>query len=154
MRPVFDGGNGAALKPSKQISRPLRIVTVAEKSSATEDEVVSKPHLQALEEALLRKGWRIIAVHPGDDYRISATWEIQRGSGQPSLFIDFDGLNDMVCLPLEESYGCHLRGSSAQDETAWLYFRRPNRSRLLWKQDLAAFVLTLEPAPGAYQNRL
>jgi hypothetical protein len=105
---------------------------------------MSKPHLRALEEALLRKGWRILAVHPGDDYRISATWEIQRNNCEPSLFIDFDGLDDMACLPLEESYGCHIRGRSAKDETAWLYFRRPNKSRELWEKDVAAFVLTLE----------
>lgn len=53
---------------------------------------MSKPHLRELEEALNRKGWRIVAVHPGDDYRISATWEIQRSSRQASVFIDFDGL--------------------------------------------------------------
>jgi hypothetical protein len=105
---------------------------------------MSKPHLRALEEALLRKGWRVIAVYPGDGYRISATWEVQRSSRQPNRFIDFDGLDDMVCLPLEESYGCHVRGRPAKDEAAWLYFRRPNRSRDLWEQDLAAFVLALD----------
>jgi hypothetical protein len=112
--------------------------------SAVKEEVVSKPHLQALEEALLRKGWRVIAVHAGDDYRISATWEIQRSSRQACLFIDFDGMDDMVCLPLEDNYGCHIRGKSAKDETARLYFRRPNKSRSLWEQDLAAFVLALD----------
>jgi hypothetical protein len=123
--------------------------------SAVEGEAVSKPHLLALEEALLRKGWRVVAVHPGDDYRISATWEIQRSSRGPSLFIDFDGLDDLACLPLEESYGCHVRGRPAKDETARLYFRRPNKSRTLWEQDLAAFVLALdnegtaEPGAGA-----
>ncbi len=65
--------------------------------------IVSKLHLQALEEALLRKGWRIIAVHPGDGYRISATWEVQRSSKRPTLFIDFEGLEDRACLPLEGS---------------------------------------------------
>jgi hypothetical protein len=109
---------------------------------------VSKPHLRALEEALLRRGWRIIAVHPGDDYRISATWEIQRSSKQPSQFIDFDGLDDMVCLPLEESYACHIRGRSHKDRAASLYFRKPNKSRDLWEQDLAAFVLALETEGG------
>ena len=119
------------------------------------EEILSKPHLQALEEALLRKGWRVVAVHPGDDYRISATWEIQRNSQELSSFIDFDGLDDMTCLPLEESYGCHVRGRLANDETARLYFRRPNKSRTLWEQDLAAFVLALdnegtaEPGAGA-----
>jgi hypothetical protein len=51
---------------------------------------MSKPHLQRLQEALGRKGWRIVAVHPGDGYRISATWEVQRNSRQPSAFIDFE----------------------------------------------------------------
>lgn len=108
---------------------------------------MSKPHLRALEEALLHKGWRVIAVHPGDDYRISATWEIQRSSSQPRQFIDFDGMDDMVCLPLEESYGCHIRGRAAMDKAVSLYFRRPNKSRELWEQDLEAFVLALEIAP-------
>jgi hypothetical protein len=97
-----------------------------------------------LEEGLLRKGWRVIAIHPGDHYRISATWEIQRNSKQPSQFIDFDGSDDMRCLPLEESYGCHIRGRSGTDEAASLYFRRPNKSRELWEQDLVAFVLALD----------
>jgi len=105
---------------------------------------MSKAHLQSLEEALLRRGWRVLAVHPGDDYRISATWEIQRSSTQPSRFIDFDGLDDTRCLSLDESYGCNIRGQSAGDEAARLYFRRPNKNRALWDQDLAAFVVALE----------
>ena len=53
---------------------------------------MSKNHLLALEEALASKGWRVVAVLPGDDYRISATWQVERGGGQSRLFIDFDGL--------------------------------------------------------------
>ena len=105
---------------------------------------MSKPHLQALEEALRRRGWRVVTVHPGNDYNISATWEIQRSTSEPSLFIDFDGLDDMVCRPLEACYGCRIRGRSGKDEAARLYFRRPNKSRDLWEKDLAAFVLALE----------
>jgi hypothetical protein len=105
---------------------------------------MSKLHLRALEEELGRKGWRVVAVHPGDDYRISATWEIQRSSSQPSLFIDFEGIDDMVCLPLEDSYGCHVRGRSAGDKATELYFRKPNKSQSLWMQELAAFVRALE----------
>lgn len=103
---------------------------------------MSKPHLRALEEALARKGWRILAVHPGDDYQISATWEIQRSSNEPSLFIDFDGLGGEgdFCLPLEESYGCQVRGR----KSASLYFRPVNRSRKLWEQELAEFVRSLD----------
>jgi hypothetical protein len=103
---------------------------------------MSKPHLRALEQALLRKGWRVIAVHPGDDYRISATWEIQRSSQERIKFIDFEGIDDMVCLPLEQSYGCRVRGRS--DKAASLYFRKPTKSRTLWEQELAAFVLAVD----------
>lgn len=103
---------------------------------------MSKPHLRELEEALARKGWRIVAVHPGDDYRIAATWEIQRSSSQPSLFIDFDGMGPEgdTCLPLEESYGCQVRVR----EKVSLYFRRVNKSRRLWEQELTAFVRALD----------
>jgi hypothetical protein len=112
---------------------------------------MSKPHLRALEQELARKGWRVIAVHPGDGYRISATWEVQRSSKEPSLFLDFNGMgpDGDYCLPLEESYGCQVRGR----EAVGLYFRRVNRSQSLWEQELAAFVQALDDEgstwPGA-----
>jgi hypothetical protein len=107
---------------------------------------MSQPHLRALEEALARRGWRIFTVHPGDDYRISATWEIQC-SGQPNLLLDFDGMDTSgdYCLPLEQSYGCQVRGRAA----VALYFRRVNKRRSLWEQELAAFVLALDGEKGA-----
>lgn len=40
---------------------------------------MSRPHLRDLVEALTRRGWLVVAVHPGDDYRVSAAWEIRRG---------------------------------------------------------------------------
>jgi hypothetical protein len=103
---------------------------------------MSKNHLLALEEALASKDWRAVAVLPGNDYRISATWQIERGSGQSRLFIDFDGLErgGDYGLPLEKSYGCQVRGR----EAIALYFRRVNRSQTLWKQELADFVLALD----------
>jgi hypothetical protein len=102
---------------------------------------MSQPHLRALEDALSRRGWRVVASHPGNDYEIAATWEIRRSSSEPSLFIDFDGMgpNGDICLPLETSYGCNIRGS-----TIGLYFRRVNKSRPLWEQELAEFVRTLD----------
>jgi hypothetical protein len=100
---------------------------------------MSKPHLQALEEALTRRGWRIVAVHPGNDEDVSASWEVQRSTGEPSLFIDFEGLDDTECLALEESYGCHVRGSRKSS----LYFRPVNKSRLLWEPELAEFIRSL-----------
>ena len=72
---------------------------------------MSQEHLHDLENTLTRRGWRIVAVLPGDSYSISATWEIQRSTRQPSLFIDFDGLDiDGYCRPLERAYGCEVRG--------------------------------------------
>jgi hypothetical protein len=101
---------------------------------------MSTPHLNALENALARRGWQAVAVHPGDDYRISATWELIRGDA--SLLIDFDGMGPEgdYCLQLAESYGCHLRGHPLQG----LYFRRVNRSRELWEKELAEFVQSLD----------
>jgi hypothetical protein len=109
-------------------------------------ESMSKHHLQALENSLSRRGWCLIAVHPGDEYRISATWEIQRSSHSPKLFIDFDGFGPEgdVCLPIEECYGCHLRGR----ESIGLYFRRVNRSSRIWEQELTNFVEALDDNGG------
>jgi hypothetical protein len=108
---------------------------------------VSLPHLRDLGAALGRRGWRVVAVHPGDGYRVSATWELQRGGRDGSLLIDFDGLrpDGDVCLPLEKSYGCRVQGQP----TVSLYFRRPRRSRELWQQELAEFVRSLDNAGPA-----
>jgi hypothetical protein len=108
---------------------------------------MSKPHLRALEAALDRKGWRVIAVHAGNGYDIAATWEVQRSTSEPSLFIEFDGLrlDGDDCLPLEESYGCTLRGRTSND----LYFRRVNKSRELWEKEVARFVRALNCVEGS-----
>ena len=107
---------------------------------------MSKPHLDALENELTSRGWRIIARHPGHDYRVSATWEIQRGNSAPSIFIDFDGLgpDGDFCLPVEECYGCHVRS----DESRGLYFRRVNRRTELWTKELKEFVQSLQVDSG------
>jgi hypothetical protein len=103
--------------------------------------VMSKPHLCALESALMRRGWRIVTVHPGDGYRIAATWELQRSSRQPSQFIDFDGMGpEGEYLPLEASDGCAVRGRTSVS----LYFRRATRSGPLGEQELAEFVRALD----------
>ena len=105
---------------------------------------MSLPHLQALEEALSRRGWRVVAIHAGDGYGISTTWELQRAGAAESLLIDFHGLgpDGDVCLPVEESYGCRVRGRAAS-----LYFRRVQRSRELWQLDLMEFVRSLDGTP-------
>jgi hypothetical protein len=48
-------------------------------------------------------------------------------------------------LLLEESYGCTLRGRSSVD----LYFRRVNKYRKLWEQELAQFVRALDERGAA-----
>ncbi len=47
--------------------------------------LMSRPHLLELEAALVRKGWRVTAVHPGNEYDISAAWEIQRSASELNL---------------------------------------------------------------------
>ena len=52
------------------------------------------PHLRALEEALVRQGWRITAVHAGNDYNIAGTWQPNDPASfiQPEAFANDGGL--------------------------------------------------------------
>ncbi len=101
-------------------------------------------HLKELREALESKGWQIIAEYAGDEYAISASWEIQRSSKRLSLLIDFEGLDDMLTLPVERSYGCKVRGSDLLS----LYFGRRgekgSNARQNWQQELYQFVSKLD----------
>jgi hypothetical protein len=96
-------------------------------------------HLEDLRNGLQAKGWRILAEHPGDECRISGTWEIQRSTCRPTLFIDFEGLDDLNCLPMPQSYGCTLRGH----EGVGLYFYR-QRSRPRWHAELDELLSQLD----------
>lgn len=98
-------------------------------------------HLTDIEEALKRRGWRIVERLPGDDYRISATWRIERGNDQRAVLIDFDGLDDLKILPIGQSYSCTQRSTGNS-----LYFRRKG-ARDDWHAELTAFVLALEETP-------
>ncbi|HXG68394.1 MAG TPA: hypothetical protein VNO70_25085 [Blastocatellia bacterium] len=101
-------------------------------------------HLEELRNALERRGWRIVSELPGDGYAISASWEIQRSDKAPSLFIDFNGLADMVTLPIEKSYGCQVRGY----ESLSLYFRKRGETgsnrKQIWQSDLKQFIESLD----------
>ena len=94
-------------------------------------------HLDDLQSALERRGWRYIPL-AGDGYRISGTWELRRAGDDRVLHVDFDGLDDMRTLPLEESYGCSVRETGRQ-----LYFRH-QRAREIWLSELGVFVTGLE----------
>ena len=105
---------------------------------------MSESNLEALRKALLRKGWKVHSELPGNDYDVSASWEIGRGGEDRTLIIDFQGLDDMKTLPLNQSYACNVRGKSGNG----LYFRRPGHKgsnrRQLWTDDLDEFVRGLE----------
>ena len=90
---------------------------------------MSQQHLDELLHALTQKGWKLVETLPGDDYRISAVWQISRGN--VCFRLTFDGLDDLKCLPIEQSYGCQLEGYDSQS----LYFGKKS-----WKTDLATFV--------------
>ena len=97
---------------------------------------MSEWHLDDLRAALINRGWRILQVHPGDDYAVSGSWEIQRSTRVPPLWIDFEGLDDLRTLPMDKSYGCHVRGGPSS-----LYFRRPGGR---WQTELEKFVTSLD----------
>jgi hypothetical protein len=101
-------------------------------------------HLDELQAFLERRGWRIIAQQAGDEYSISATWVIQRSTQAEPLLIDFEGLDDMKTLPLEQSYGCHIRGHSL----VGVYFGRKGHKsssrRANWQEELSKFATQLD----------
>ena len=97
-------------------------------------------HLDELRNLLQRRGWSIIAQQAGDGYSVSATWVIQRSTRFEPLLIDFEGLDDMETLPLEQSFGCYIRGRSS---TGMYFGRKGHKSserRANWDEELAKFV--------------
>lgn len=103
-------------------------------------------HLDELKNNIERRGWRVLSQQDGDEYRISATWVIQRRTQSEPLFIDFDGLDDLKTLPIEQSYGCEVR----EHPSISLYFSRKghktsSRSRRAnWRQGVSDFVAQLD----------
>jgi|SRR5262245_2053204 len=102
-------------------------------------------HLRELRAALEKRGWRVAAELPGDDRRISASWDMKRAGDTHHLIIDFDGFDDMRVLPLFESYACSARGTPHS-----LYFGRRgvrgSKARERWNFELAAFVEAVSSA--------
>src|SRR5829696_5415148 len=99
-------------------------------------------HLDELRAALERLGWRLVAEHPGDNYRISASWEIERSC--KNALVDFNGLDDINTLPAEKAYGCHVREIPRLE----LYFasrgEKGSSKRSNWKNELKRFVDSLD----------
>lgn len=100
-------------------------------------------HLDELRNALERKGWRVVTELPGDDYAISASWEIQRSGDPHKPVIDFSGLDDMQTLPVDQSYGCEVR-----DTDISLHFSRRGENgssaRTRWRKELNSFVESIK----------
>jgi hypothetical protein len=102
---------------------------------------MSQFHLDELRKALTRRGWGIVNELPGDDYKISGSWEIRRSTKSSTLFIDFDGFDDMQCRPLTASYACRIRGHPSLA----IYF---GRSRKTWNAALMTFLAGVDSLSG------
>jgi hypothetical protein len=89
-------------------------------------------HLDELENEIQRIGWRIKSRLDGDDYKISASWIIERGTTRQ---IDFEGLDEMKCLPIEKAYGCKVNDTEIK-----LYFYKKGDN---WNSQLAGFISEL-----------
>lgn len=96
-------------------------------------------HLDEIRSALEPHGWRVTLELPGDEYKVSATWELRRAGDTRTLIIDFDGLHETHVLPLIKSYACCARATNHS-----LYFRRRGQSgstaRERWLNELATFA--------------
>jgi hypothetical protein len=70
-------------------------------------------------------------------WRISGSCEIQRGASK--VVLDFEGGDGdgVITYPMEQVYACHVRDRKHLS----LYFRR--RSNPAWREELAAFVMSL-----------
>ena len=101
-------------------------------------------HQEEMRNALNRRGWRIVAEHAGDDRAISGSWELERSTNRPRQWIEFEGQDDLHCLTMPQSYGCHLRS----DRSIGLYFPR-QRSRATWRLDLLEFIDRLDRADSS-----
>jgi len=86
-------------------------------------------HLDELEKSLNAIGWEIVDRLEGNNYDISGSWNIQRKTKHR---IDFNGLDDLITLPLEKSYGCYITEPSIS-----LYFHKKGPT---WKNALAEFI--------------
>ncbi len=93
---------------------------------------MSNIHLNDIRKCLEKAHWRVAQELDGDGYRISGVWVVERPDGTDRFHLDFQGIDDMRTLPIEESYACKVR--EAPDVSC--YFSRQGRS---WPKELAGF---------------
>ena len=98
---------------------------------------MSLSHLDALRNELEKHHWRITAEMPGNEYDISAVWQIARPDGSETKHIEFEGLDDLKTLPISDSYGCRVREIPSLN----LYFGKFHGSA--FQPELVTFVQEL-----------
>lgn len=95
---------------------------------------MSTEHLRQLENILEQNRWNIVRKRSGNDYDVSAYWDISRRDNNSNLTILFSGLDDMETLSIEKAYACELEGHPDIS----LYF---SRIKKLWPNNLKDFIL-------------
>ncbi len=97
---------------------------------------MAERHLDHIKDAPMQRGWRVSIAGDGNDYDTSGTWQINREAKVGPLHIDFNGLDDMSTLPVNEAYGCRVR----ERPDISLYFAKPKTFNV----DLEAFIEQLD----------
>ena len=77
--------------------------------------------------------WVIASEFEGNEYDVSGVWQVSRPDGANKMHIEFEGLDDMNTLPVEESYGCRVKEAPNIN----LHFSRVGRS---WSKELTKFI--------------
>ena len=98
---------------------------------------MSNIHLNDIRRSLEKAHWNVVRELDGDGYRISGVWVVERPDGTGQFHLDFEGLDDMQTLPVENSYGCTIREAPHVS----CYFSRQGRS---WPHELADFEKKLD----------
>ena len=110
-------------------------------------------HLDDLRQSLEQRGWHIVTEQICDEYRIAATWEIQRSTQVEPLHLDFEGLDDTKTLPLTECYSCYIR----ENRTVSIYFSRKGHKssshRKNWIDEISEFLIQLDEIESVHTNR-
>jgi hypothetical protein len=121
---------------------------VADRFIWTLDKMAQR-HLDELQAALSKHGWRLEEVLLGDDHSISGSWALVRNPNRYGrVVLDFDGMDELKVLPLVKSYACTLRGTGQS-----LYFRRRglngSAARQRWQRELEEFVAGIDRGNAA-----
>jgi len=98
---------------------------------------MSDIHLNDIRRSPEKAHWKVVEELDGDGYSVSGVWVVERPDGTSRFHLDFQRLDDMRTLPIEQSYGCAVRESPQVS----CYFSRQARS---WPQELADFEKNLK----------